>query len=201
MTTETIRVPQKDDSTISTHLVVDSSRTGFAIQIRSMQRADLEQVQAIDQISFTLPWPASAYRYELEENEASRLWVAETTDAQGHPTIIGIIIIWLILDEAHVATIAVHPDYRHRGVAQQLLVVAMQDAVRLGALQATLEVRAGNWVAQKLYHRFQFEVVGRRIRYYRDNNEDALIMTTRKLSEIVPQIESTVSPRSDPLEG
>lgn len=157
-----------------------------AIQVRAMQLADLPQVQWIDQVSFSLPWPASAYRYELEQNLNSRCWVAEIEtqkpdDKESCKTVVGMMVVWLILDEAHIATLAVHPGYRQLGIARRLLVAGLLDAIRRGAVAATLEVRASNWVAQKLYRRFHFEVVGRRVRYYKDNNEDGLIMTVSPL--------------------
>src|SRR5512139_251548 len=95
------------------------------ILIRRMQAADLEQVQAIDKISFTMPWPDSAYRYELFENERSLLWAAEAFEPGGPQRVVGMVVVWLIVDEAHIATIAVHPDYRSQGIAQELLSVAL----------------------------------------------------------------------------
>jgi ribosomal-protein-alanine N-acetyltransferase len=151
--------------------------------IRPMEQDDLEQVLAIDQMSFSLPWPASAYNYELNENPLSLMWVAEASLPEGAPHIVGMVVVWLVLEEAHIATIAVHPRYRGRGIGQQLVVVALQAAMRSGSKSATLEVRAANHVAQRLYNRFGFQVVGNRPRYYRDNNEDALIMTVNKLDD------------------
>lgn len=84
---------------------------------------------------------------------------------------------WYILDEAHVSTIAVHPDWRGQGVGERLLVAMLEQALDLGAVTATLEVRVSNTPAQNLYRKYHFEVVGRRRRYYRDNGEDALLMT------------------------
>jgi ribosomal-protein-alanine N-acetyltransferase len=155
--------------------------------IRRMEERDLEQVQMIDRLSFSMPWPLKAYRYELKENPNSLQWVAEVASiepaAQESPLtgVVGLIVVWMILDEAHIATIAVHPDYRRRSIAQQLLAVALVEAIQRGASQATLEVRSGNVAAQKLYHRFNFEIVGLRPRYYQDNQEDALIMTNSHL--------------------
>jgi [ribosomal protein S18]-alanine N-acetyltransferase len=156
-------------------------------QIRRMEERDLEQVQLIDRLSFSLPWPMKAYHYELKENPNSLQWVAEATsvrqsaDVAPLTGVVGIIVVWMILDEAHIASIAVHPDFRGHGIAQQLLALALIEAIRRGASQATLEVRSGNEIAQKLYRRFNFELVGRRPRYYQDNQEDALIMTNRNL--------------------
>ena len=151
------------------------------VAIRPMQMSDLARVQAIDRLSFSMPWPASAYEYELKENPYSLLWVAELFPNEEAPAVVGIIVVWLILDEAHIASIAVHPEYRAQGIAQQLLITALRGAIQHGSQMATLEVRAKNLVAQKLYQRFKFEVIGKRVRYYRDNNEDALIMTVTGL--------------------
>jgi len=156
-----------------------NSTPGLPIVIRHMRAEDLEQVQAIDKVSFSMPWPASAYRYELFENLSSLLWVAEAPEAR----IAGMIVIWMIMDEAHIATIAVHPNYRARGISQRLLVSAMQEAIQKGAHSATLEVRASNTIAHQLYRRFGFQIVGSRTHYYKDNNEDAIIMTVDGLDK------------------
>jgi ribosomal-protein-alanine N-acetyltransferase len=140
-----------------------------------MRIEDLDQVHAIDLVSFSLPWPLSAFRYELLDNPHSILWVAETTSPERW--VVGVVVVWMILDEAHIANIAVHPDYRRKGIGARLLAVALTKAVQKGMHTATLEVRARNINAQSLYRRFGFLEVGRRLRYYRDNNEDALLMT------------------------
>lgn len=84
---------------------------------------------------------------------------------------------WFIIDEAHISTIAVHPDWRGRHVGERLFVSILEQALDLGAVTATLEVRVSNDRAQGLYRKYHFEVVGRRKHYYRDNGEDALLMT------------------------
>lgn len=158
------------------------------LTIRPMQMDDLQQVRRIDQVSFSLPWPESAYRFELTENPASRSWVAVYDSADGEQVVVGMIVVWLILDEAHIATLAVHPDYRERGIGSILLVEALQSVLLQGARSAFLEVRASNLVAQKLYQHFGFEIVNRRPRYYKDNLEDALLMNLENLSESIQQI-------------
>lgn len=147
------------------------------ILIRPMRLDDLEQVQAIDRVSFSMPWPPSSYRYELKENHFSFLYVAETHLHAGRPRVVGMIVVWMIMDEAHIATLAVLPEYRQRGISQRLLMAALKESIRRGARLATLDVRAQNKIAQALYRRFRFIVVGRRPRYYQDNHEDALLMT------------------------
>jgi ribosomal-protein-alanine N-acetyltransferase len=89
--------------------------------------------------------------------------------------------IWLMVDEAHVTTFAVLPAYRRRGIGGLLLVQLMELAADLGAAVCTLEVRLSNAAARRLYQSFGFRPVGVRPRYYTDNGEDALIMTTDRL--------------------
>ena len=151
------------------------------VTIRPMRLEDLEQVVAIDQLSFSLPWPAHSFRYELIENDVSRQWVAAANDE-----VIAMIIVWLIMDEAHIATVAVHPEYRGRGIGRQILLTALRECAAHGALSATLEVRERNAIAIDMYRKLGFKVVGRRKRYYQDTNEDAILMTleTQELKSI-----------------
>lgn len=161
------------------------------IHIRHMHEDDLAVVMEIDRLSFSLPWSKSAYEYELHENPNSRLWVAETSLAESAPCVVGMSVVWLILDEAHIATLAIHPNFRGQGIAKRILIDSLQQAIWDGATLATLEVRANNLAAQQLYTHFGFDIVGRRPRYYRDNNEDALIMTIDKLgNDYVTWLES-----------
>ena len=153
------------------------------VLIRPMQATDIEAVTAIDRISFSLPWPERAYQYELNDNPASLLWVAEINPSEGERRVAGLVVAWLILDEAHIATLAVHPDFRRNGIGESLLLTVLEDAFLKGASQAMLEVRASNSAAINLYRRFGFEIAGRRLSYYRDNNEDAVLMNLGLLDQ------------------
>jgi len=148
-----------------------------SLNIRRMRIDDVEQVHDIDVLSFSMPWPSSSYRFELLDNPASLSWVAEIALPDGNTRVIGMVVVWMVTDEAHIATIAVHPDYRGRGAGRKLLAACLRATACKGAKRSTLEVRAGNVIAQSLYQSFGFQVAGRRPRYYQDNNEDALIMT------------------------
>lgn len=139
--------------------------------IRAMTAADLEAVSELDTLSFSLPWPKNAFETELG-NANARCWVADS-DQQ----VAAALVFWRVLDEAHLATIAVHPAFRRRGIARLLLQTAMDAAYAEGARIYHLEVRAGNQAAQKLYMKFGFEIVGRRTNYYKDTGEDAVLMT------------------------
>jgi ribosomal-protein-alanine N-acetyltransferase len=153
---------------------------GGQLFIRAMAPEDLEVVGEIDRLSFALPWPKKAFHFELFENINSWLWVAEAVNATGKKKVIGMIVMWIIVDEVHISTLAVHPDYRRRGVAEALLTYGLKECFQSGARAATLEVRASNIAARNLYKNFGFEIVGRRLRYYQDNREDALVMTLKK---------------------
>lgn len=151
------------------------------VTFRPMVLEDVPRVREIDVLSFSMPWSERSYRFELSENRHSSVWVAETPQADGVKQVIGMIVIWVVLDEAHVATIAVHPDYRGLGIGRRLLAIGLLAAYERGARMAFLEVRRGNTVAQTLYEKFGFQVAGIRPRYYKDNNEDALLMNLNDL--------------------
>jgi [ribosomal protein S18]-alanine N-acetyltransferase len=154
------------------------------ITIREMRQEDIPAVQEIDRLSFSLPWPKSAFDYELNENPGSLLWVAEVDEPSGIKKVVGILVVWLIIDEAHIATIATAPGYRRQEIARRLLAAGLKQAAELNINTATLEVRANNTPAINLYLSFGFETVGIRPHYYVDNNEDAFIMTKYHLNQI-----------------
>jgi [ribosomal protein S18]-alanine N-acetyltransferase len=94
---------------------------------------------------------------------------------------IGFAGLWLMVDEAHITTIALHPRYRGRGLGELMLSSLIQIAYNISARSVTLEVRVTNHVAQNLYRKYGFQEAGVRRRYYSDNNEDALIMWTEPI--------------------
>lgn len=148
------------------------------VAIRKMSINDVEQVIAIDRVSFSLPWPERSFRYELTDNPASRCWVAEVDGK-----IVGMIVVWLIVGEAHVATLATHPDFRRQGIAKKMLSYALLHLKNEGAQSSFLEVRQSNLAAQEMYRKFGYEEAGIRRRYYKDNDEDALLMTMESLQD------------------
>jgi len=145
--------------------------------IRKMTLEDVPGVIDLDQKSFSLPWPERSFRFELTANPASRCWVA---DFDGR--IVGMIVVWLIIDEAHVATLATHPDFRRRGIGTKLLSHALRHMIDEGARSSFLEVRESNSSAQDMYRKFGYEASGRRPRYYKDNDEDAILMNLASLN-------------------
>lgn len=144
----------------------------MSLIIRRMTVEDVPAAHELDVLSFTLPWPERSLRFEVTDNPAARCWVAELGGR-----LVGMLVLWMIVDEAHIATIATHPEHRRQGIAKQLLVEALDLAYAEGARSVLLEVRAGNQVAREMYRKFGFEIVGRRERYYKDTFEDAILMT------------------------
>lgn len=155
-------------------------------QFRPMRMGDVEAVHAIEAAIYPNPWRLESFRFEVEDNISSQPWVALTRDDEGNERVVAYLIVWLLVDELHIANLAVHPDYRRKGLAKRLLRDALQRAAETGFLRSTLEVRASNLVAQALYHSVGFEPIGIRKNYYQDNREDALIMGIEDLSEFAP---------------
>jgi [ribosomal protein S18]-alanine N-acetyltransferase len=146
------------------------------LRIRPMAVGDLPDVQLIERASFTTPWPPQAYRQELETNRLAAYLVGTIDDE-----IVAYGGTWLMVDEAHITTFAVHPRYRRRRIGERLLLALMDLSIDRHAREATLEVRLSNLPARRLYEKYGFRPVGIRPRYYSDNQEDALIMTTEPL--------------------
>jgi [ribosomal protein S18]-alanine N-acetyltransferase len=154
------------------------ARPPMILRIEPMTLADLPAVHAIEQASFDAPWPPEAYRNDLESNRLAQYLVARVGDevaAYGG--------MWLMVDEGHIITFAVHPAWRRQHIGERLLLSFIDLAVDRGAHEATLEVRLSNLPARRLYEKFGFRPVGLRPRYYSDNGEDALIMTTDPLAD------------------
>jgi ribosomal-protein-alanine N-acetyltransferase len=147
--------------------------------IRRMNIEDLKQVIEIDRSSFSLPWPERSFRFEITENPAAHCWV---TEQDGR--VVCFLVYWLIMDEAHIATLATRADQRRNGFGKTLMSHGLMEAGRQGAHSAYLEVRAGNLIAQEMYLKMGFIETDRRPRYYRDNGEDAILMTLKSLQSI-----------------
>jgi ribosomal-protein-alanine N-acetyltransferase len=173
--------------------------TGLPYIIEPMRLRDIGEVMEIERASFPSPWSARAYRHELLENDLSHYLVVRQRQMEGaglsllgkvrrslevgkQSPILGYGGFWMMAGEAHVSTIAVQPNRRRQGIGELLLVAMLDRATELEANIATLEVRVSNVTAQNLYRKYGFRQVGLRRRYYRDSDEDALIMSTERLT-------------------
>ena len=149
--------------------------------IRFMRLRDVDAVTRIEENTFARPWSRDSFRQELTRNAVARYLVAEENGE-----ILGYAGAWIILDESHITNIAVREDARGRGLGKRLTSELLQVLSNLGACYATLEVRVSNERAQNLYRSLGFVTVGKRKRYYEDNNEDAWLMVCEHLPEADP---------------
>jgi len=147
------------------------------VEITWMTLQDIEDVIEIENRSFSTPWTRKSFEEELLNNKLAVYFVAKADNKA-----IGYAGMWKVLDEGHITNIAVHPGYRRLKIGSALLKALKQYAKENNIHSITLEVRESNIAAQKLYSKFNFEVVGRRKAYYEDDHEDALIMTCDMLT-------------------
>lgn len=163
--------------------------------VRPMEPGDVQTVAAIERLSFPTPWPASSFLYELSRSRRSffyvllkpavggaapsgrgwRHWLRGVMGLPEESRVIGYVGFRLRDTEVHITTIAVHPDWRRKGLGELLLLTAMEKALELEVSAMTLEVRASNQVAHHLYRKYGFRFKGTRRDYYRDG-EDAWLM-------------------------
>ena len=141
------------------------------VAVEPMTSAHIQRVLEIERESFLTPWPRDAYTHELGENRLATYFIARAGDE-----VVGYCGMWVILDEAHITTLAVDPRYRELHVGSRLLHSLIQAAVERGARWMVLEVRRSNLIAQKLYKKYGFREMGVRKGYYSDNREDAITM-------------------------
>jgi tRNA threonylcarbamoyl adenosine modification protein YeaZ/ribosomal-protein-alanine acetyltransferase len=143
---------------------------------------DLSAVEALQRRSFTNAWGAESIRWELENTDVARLYLAR--DVSG--TLVAYCACWMIFDELHINSLAVEVDRRRQGVARALLRRVMRDAAASGARSATLEVRQSNQAARGLYEGLGFKVEAVRRDYYQEPREDALVLWHRQIAALAP---------------
>jgi len=190
-----------------------------ALTLRHMQTADVNAVVNIDRLSFDPPWPASSYHFEVNRSPCSymvileeeappimpppftvalhrlwRGWFGWRNGSQPERRVAGYGGLWKIQEEAHISTIAVHPQSRGSGYGELLLVGMLRRAALMEAEYCVLEVRVSNNVAQRLYRKYRFEIHAVKDNYYRNNNEDAydmrVMLTTGNRAFIQEQYEA-----------
>ena len=142
--------------------------------------SDLDGVLSVEQESFTNPWTKDMYAWELQNRSLCHILVARTPDCE----VAGFCAFWLVFDEIHINNIAVRARYRGHGIGTAILRRVFDEGKRLGATRATLEVRASNEGARRLYERLGFHVAAVRPHYYSSPVEDALILWCDRLPEL-----------------
>lgn len=147
------------------------------IKFREMVPADAAAVEVVEKASFAVPWSRQSF-WEEAANERTYYLLALDDER-----VIGYAGTWLILDEAQITNVAIHPDYRGQKIGKLLMSEIIKEAVKRGAERMTLEVRPSNTAALALYNAFDFKDCGRRPGYYQDNGEDAIIMWNTELKK------------------
>ena len=145
-------------------------------EIRRMTLADTWEAAQLEAANFPMPWPLSAFEFEMRDNPVARYVMAEE---EGR--LIGFAGAHMILDEGHITNVVVASSARGKGIGRALMKALMQYAANLGVRYLTLEVRASNAPAIALYRSLGFVKVGIRAKYYEDNREDALLMVCDQL--------------------
>lgn len=147
------------------------------IKVRAMYESDIEGIMEIESISFgQYHWSKQAFATEIE-NPLGHYFTALDSDYK----VVGYCGFWLIDKEAHITTIAVHPDLRGQSIGELLLQNMINAGYANDVKWFTLEVRTSNTPAKKMYEKYGFDCLGVRSKYYQDNNEDALIMWTKNI--------------------
>lgn len=148
------------------------------VKIRRMTLADAWEAAALEKVNFPMPWPLSAFEFEMRDNPVARYVMAEESGR-----LIGFAGAHMIMEEGHITNVVVAESARGKGIGKALMLALMQYAANLGVRYLTLEVRASNTPAITLYRSLGFMKVGIRAKYYEDNQEDALLMVCDRLPE------------------
>ncbi len=188
--------------------------------LRPMEEGDLDQVSAMEREAFPTLWPPTTYRRELKNRMAEySVCVRDDEFVTIQPApgkkgllglfgrrnkpqqsverqlLVGFVGVWYMAGEAHIVSVAVREAYKRKGLGELLVIGAIEMAMRRDCQVVTLEARVSNDPAIALYRKYGFNEVGLRRRYYSDNGEDAIIMTTDKLTS--PEYEKLFDDRSD----
>lgn len=136
-----------------------------------MVRADLAEVLDLEGKAFDDPWTQAHFEGELNNPHA-------TIDLLRAPdgSLLGYVAYWIIVDEAQLLDVAVHPDFRRRGLGRRLVTRLVAQSAKADCQLIVLEVRRSNTAAVKLYESLGFEAVSIRKRYYAKSGEDAIVM-------------------------
>ena len=153
------------------------------LELKPLTTSQVSEIVALDRICIGGLWTAEAYLREIDSPRSSllALSIGDRNLEQSQFKIIGMACLWAIVDEAHLTLLAVHPDYRGRGLGELLLIALLQDAIARQLEWATLEVNVNNSAALNLYYKYGFQVVGTRKGYYQPAGDDAAILWLKEI--------------------
>lgn len=155
---------------------------GPRVRVSRLREADLDDVLAIERVSFPTAWTRDNFLYELRDNRFARN-LALRADGK----LAGYACLWVLEDELKINNIAVRPGLRGAGLGHALLRACLELGLAECCAEATLEVRPSNLVARRLYERYGFRETGRRPGYYQDTGEDAVLMAARLDRSLWPE--------------
>lgn len=141
--------------------------------IRLAEEWDIHGIVQLEELCFPTPWSERSFRDEIVKNPIAIYMVVEDLETG---EIVGYAGIWKILDEGHITNVAIHPEYRSRGLGKKLMEKLLLCVEEKAVYRETLEVRISNEPAIRMYYDLGFREAGRRKGYYEDNGEDAIIM-------------------------
>ena len=140
------------------------------MMITKMNASHVSQIAELEKLCFSDPWSENSIASELENGLAH--WLV----ALDGDTVAGYIGSQTVMGETDMMNVAVHPDHRRNGIAEAMVNALVEDLVGQGSRCLTLEVRASNTPAQRLYEKLGFVLIGKRPRYYHNPKEDAYIL-------------------------
>jgi ribosomal-protein-alanine N-acetyltransferase len=154
------------------------------VELQRLTPDAIDAVVELDRRSLGGMWSLDAYQRELDSPNSDLLVLslpaspASSSGSVSSPPspLVGLGCLWAILEEAHITLLAIHPDYWGQGFGQTLLYGLLECACQRHLEWATLEVRRSNHAALALYHKFGFQEVGLRPKYYKETGEDALVL-------------------------
>ena len=159
-------------------MLIDNKMQIPNIEFRKMLTSDAEEMAAIEEMTFAMPWSRKSFWEEAANDNA--IYIVGTIDGK----VVAYAGAWISFEEAQVTNVAVHPDYRGQGFGTKLFAKLIDEVKSRGASAITLEVRPSNEAAINLYEKFGLKSVGRRKGYYLDNGEDALIMWNTDINNV-----------------
>src|SRR5574337_347654 len=160
--------------------ITTMNKTRLAVTCHSMRREDLPEVLVIESLSFGEPWTEEMFLHELSSERIAESLVARADEGSGE-RIVGFLCAWIVSGELHINNLAVHPRYRGRGIASQMLDEMLVRAYANSVTVGYLEVRASNEAAAELYKSYGFKPICRRRNYYEHPQEDAIVMRRQPL--------------------
>ena len=157
-------------------------------RVRGATPDDLDALVCLEETCFSEPWSRKSFEAELTGNQFSRLLVVSHPDSELLGDVVGYICVWVVFEEVRFLNLAVHPEFRRKGMAKHLIMEAIQLGIHEGCYRGLLEVRASNQSARILYQYFNFKEYATRKSYYTNPTEDAILMISEPISQSVANL-------------